>query len=110
MDLAVKTVNFIRSPGLNHRQFKSFLVDIDSEYGELLYHTEERWLSRGKVLKRFFAFRNKIALFMETKNKPVPSLADSTFQCILAFLTDIMQHLNELNLKLQGKKHIITQM
>ena len=33
MDLVIKTVNFIRSPGLNHMQFKSFLVDMDSEYG-----------------------------------------------------------------------------
>ena len=109
MDLVVKTVNFIRSRGLNHRQFKSFLVNMDSEYGELLYHTEVRWLSRGKVLKRFFALRNEIALLMETKNKPVPSLVDSTFQCNLAFLLDITKHLNELNVKLQGKKQIITQ-
>ena len=39
MDFVVKTVNFIRSHWLNHMQFKSFLVDLDSEYGELLYHT-----------------------------------------------------------------------
>ena len=89
MDLFVKTVNFIRSRGLNHRQFKSLLIDMDSEYGELLYYTEVRWPSRGKVLKRFLALRNEIALFMDTKNKPVPFLADSTFQCNLAFLTDI---------------------
>ena len=110
MDVVVKTVNFIRSWGLTHRQFKSFLADMDSEYGELLYHTEIRWLSRGNVLKRFFALRNDIASFLEMKNKAVPLLADATFQCDLAFLTDIAHHLNELNLKLQGKKQIITQM
>ena len=110
MDVVVKTVNFIRSRKLNHRQFKSFLADMDSEYGELLYHTEVRWLSRGNVLKRFFALRNEIASFMKMKNITVPLLADATFQCNLAFLSDIAHHLNELNLKLQGKKKIITQM
>ena len=83
---------------------------MDSEYDELLYHTEIRWLSRENVLKRFFALRNKIASFLEMKNKAVPLLADATFQCNLAFLTDITHFLNKLNLKLQGKKQIITQM
>lgn len=110
MDVVVKTINFIRSRGLNHRQFISFLADMDSEYGELLYHTEVRWLSRGNVLKRFFALRDEIASFMIMKNRAVPLLTDSIFQCNLAFLTDIMDHLNGLNLKLQGKKQIITQM
>ena len=109
-DVVVKMINFIRSQGLNHRQFTSFLADMDSEYGELLYHTEVRWLSRGKVLKRFFALSNEIASFIKMKNKAVPLLTDSTFQCNLAFLTDITDHLNALNLKLQGKKQIITQM
>ena len=65
MDLVVKTVNFIKSHGLNHRQLKCFLVDVDCEYGKLLYHTEIRRLSRGKVLKRFYALRNQISLFMK---------------------------------------------
>ena len=47
MDIVVKTVNLVRSRVLTHRQFKSFLADMDSEYGELLYHTEIRWLSIG---------------------------------------------------------------
>ena len=37
-------------------------------------------------------------------------LDDPTFQCSLAFLTDITNHLNELNVKLQGRNHIISQM
>ena len=94
MDVVVKTVNFIRSQGLTHRQFEPFLADMDSEYGELLYHTEIRWLSRENVLKHFFALRNEIASFLEMKNKAVPLLADATFQCNLAFLTDLTHHLN----------------
>ena len=104
MDVAVKTVNFIRYRGLNHRQFKSFLADMDSE---LLYHTEVRWLSRGNVLKRFFALRNEIASFLEMKSRAVPLLADAIFQCNLSFLSDLTHHLSELNLKLQGKKQFL---
>lgn len=109
MDVVVKTVNFIRARGLNHRQFTSFLESLDSEYRELLYHTEIRWLSRGNVLKRFFALREEIDSFMKMKNKEVPQLADSTFISNLAFLTDLTSHLNALNTNLQGKKQLITQ-
>ncbi|KAG6926162.1 GTF2I repeat domain containing 2 [Chelydra serpentina] len=48
--------------------------------------------------------------FMKMKDKEVPQLADSTFNCNLAFLTDVTDHLNALNLKLQGRKQVITQM
>ncbi|KAH1178575.1 hypothetical protein KIL84_012277 [Mauremys mutica] len=101
MDVVVKTVNFIHAQGLNHRQFTSFLASMDSEYGELLYHTEVRWLSHGNVLKLFFALREEIDFFMKMKNKEIPQLADSTFICNLAFLTNVTDHLNAPNLKLQ---------
>jgi len=38
MDVVVKIVNTIRAGNLNHRQFKTLLEQMDSEYGELLYH------------------------------------------------------------------------
>jgi len=110
MSVVVKTVNFIQSRGLNHRQFTSFLSDLDTEYGELLYHTEVRWLSRGNVLRRFFSLRQEITLFMAMKDNDVPQLSDPSFLSDLAFLTDVTQHLNELNLKLQGSKQVITVM
>ena len=49
-----QTVTFIRAQGCNHRQFQSFLREIDSEFGDMPYHTEVRWLIRGKVLNRLF--------------------------------------------------------
>ena len=33
---------FIRASGLNHREFTSFLADLETEDGELLYHTDTR--------------------------------------------------------------------
>ena len=50
----IRVVNFIRTIGLNHRQFKSFVEEFHLEYGDVPYHTEVRWLSRGKVLNRCF--------------------------------------------------------
>ena len=108
MDVVVKTVNFIRARSLNHRQFTSFLSSMESEYGELLYHTEVRWLTRGNVLRRFFALREEIGLFMAMKKNDIPELCNPTFISNLAFLTDLTDHLNMLNRSLQGPKQVIT--
>jgi hypothetical protein len=53
MDVVIKTVNIIRSRGLFHRQFKEYLKEIDSYYGDVIYFSNVRWLSRGKCLERF---------------------------------------------------------
>ena len=57
MKAVFSTVNFIRANALNYRQFKSFLDESGAEFKDILYHTDVRWLSRGKVLKRFFHLR-----------------------------------------------------
>jgi hypothetical protein len=54
MNTVVSTVNFIRSRSLNHRQFRELLLDIEADYGDAICHSEVRWLSRGKVLKRIY--------------------------------------------------------
>ncbi|XP_069774260.1 general transcription factor II-I repeat domain-containing protein 2A-like [Narcine bancroftii] len=110
MNTVTRVVNFIRAKGLNHRQFKSFLKELGSEYGDVPYHTEVRWLSRGKLLKRCFELREEICLFMESKSKDTTELRDKKCQCELAFLCDIVSHLDALNLQLQGRGHVITDM
>jgi len=107
MTVVVKTVNFIRARGLNHRQFKEFLHEMETEYCDVIYFSEVRWLSRGKVLHRFYHLREEIKLFMVMKEKPVPELSDANWLLDLAFLVDITTHLNELNTKLQGQDQLI---
>lgn len=107
MTVVVKTVNFIRARGLNHRQFKEFLSDIETEYTDVIYFSEVRWLSRGKVLHRFYCLREEIKVFMEMKEKPIPELSNANWLLDLAFLVDITNHLNDLNTKLQGQDQLI---
>jgi len=108
MQVVVRTVNFIRARGLNHRQFDSLLSDKGFPCG-LPYHTEIRWLSRGAVLKRFFDLREEIEKFMKKKGMPVLEFESSEWMQDLAFMVDITQHFNNLNKILQGRKRLVTQ-
>ena len=116
MATVVSSINFIKSRGLNCRQFKecrqftaaSLLKDLESEYGDLVYYCEVQWLSRGSMLRRFYELRNEVKLFMETKGEPVAQLSDSMWLCDLAFMVDITQYLSELNVKLQGPNQLLS--
>lgn len=110
LSTVTSVVNLIRAKGLNHRQFKSFLDEIGSEYTDVPYHTDVRWLSRGKVLNRFLELHEEICQFLESKGKDTTGLRDKKFLCELAFLCDILKHLDALNLQLQGRGHVITDM
>lgn len=110
MQDVVKMVNSIRSKALNHRQFKTMLDEMDAQYGDVLYHQEVRWLSRGKVLKRFFDLRGEIHDFLSSKGNNVDIFSDEKWLSDLAFLVDITALLNHLNLQLQGKDNLINQL
>ena len=42
IDPVVHVINLIRARGLNHRQFKCLLDDMESEYSDVLYHSKVR--------------------------------------------------------------------
>ena len=44
-----KIINFIKGHALLHREFNSFLEEIDPDLTSLLYYTEVRCLSKGKM-------------------------------------------------------------
>ena len=79
MQVVVKTVNFILSRGLNHRQFQELLQEVESDYGDLLYFSEVRWLSRGAMLQRVYQLREEIGDFMMAKNMIAPEFSDPSF-------------------------------
>ena len=97
-----RVVNFVRAKDLNHRQFKSFLEECSSEHADVPYQTEVRRLSRGNVPSRFFALREEIFQFLDSKGKDTAELRDEKYLSELAFMCDITNHLDALNLQLQG--------
>jgi hypothetical protein len=108
--VVAKLVNYIRSKGLNHRQFQQFLSDMDSENGDVLYYTEVHWLSQGQMLKRVYDLKLEINLFLDMKGKSFPQLTDHDWMCDFAFCVDITQYLNELNRNLQRMNKLINKM
>ncbi|GFV00710.1 general transcription factor II-I repeat domain-containing protein 2 [Trichonephila clavipes] len=67
MNLVIKIVNSILSKPLYHREFKEVLREMETEYSNLRLHNNVRWLSKGKVLKRFALCSNEINIFLNEK-------------------------------------------
>lgn len=103
MNTVVKTVNIIRARGLYHREFQAFLSDVDAEYGDLLSHSDVRWLSRGTVLKRFYSLRSEIDQFLKEKDRPLRELNEPLWLADLPFLVDLTDHLNTLSKSLRER-------
>lgn len=74
-----------------------------SDHTAVLFHSESRWLSRGKVLSRVFELRDEIRIFLEEEgNELANKFHNNNFLMKLAYLSDMFQKLNELNLQMQG--------
>ena len=85
LNTVVKTVNIIRARGLYHREFQTFLSDVDAEYGDLLYHSEVLWLCCGSVLRRFYSLRSEIDQYLKEKDRPLHQLSDPLWLADLVF-------------------------
>lgn len=87
------------------------LEDMEAEYGDLLLYKQLRWPSAWKWLEQFFVIRKEI---LAVPNQFVSS--DTTqlvgesrdFLKQLAFLTNTANHFNELDLKLQRRNHLVS--
>lgn len=104
-----RCINKIKARPLNHRLFRTLFEDAINESGELLLFCEVRWLAKGKALERFWNLKDEVIEFLE-KNNELPDecelLKDKNWLINLAFLTDILGHLNILNKRLQGEGNL----
>lgn len=70
----VKIVNYIKSRPLNSRLFNAVCQEMGADHQSLLFHTEVRWLSRGKVLSRIYELKNETQTFLEAQGSDFASL------------------------------------
>jgi len=117
MQTVTKIINLIKGSNkfLSHRKFQLFLQEHNAVYTDIPLYCEVRWLSAGKCLEKFFAIRKEIFLFLQKLSTTKCDeyklfLEDLEFLCELAFITDLTNHLNILNLKLQRGNQIISQL
>ncbi|CAH2294051.1 general transcription factor II-I repeat domain-containing 2A-like [Pelobates cultripes] len=103
MDVVIQIVNKIMAKGLNHRQFRLLLDEVESTYSDLLLHNKVRWLSRDEVLKRFVTYLEEVKTFLACKELTFAELEQSEWLEKLHFMVDMTAHLNMLNTTLQGK-------
>jgi len=65
----------------------------------LLFHTDVRWLTKGNMLKRLHKLKEEIKIFLnENYSDLLEKFCDLKFELQLAYLGDILQHLNNHNL------------
>ena len=105
----IKVVNVVKSRPLATRLFRVLCEDLGSTHEALLFHTEVRWLSKGKALKRFFELRGELQIFLDSQNaSEYESLFTDEFTLYkLAYMVDIFEIFNSINTGLQGKESTI---
>jgi len=101
----IKIVNFVKARPLNHRSFENMCREMEAEHKQLLLDrpTEVRWLSRGRVVQRVCELREELLIFVNQHNELLAHFfIDETRVARLAYVADIFNILNSLNLSLQG--------
>ncbi|XP_056118464.1 SCAN domain-containing protein 3-like [Rhinichthys klamathensis goyatoka] len=105
MDIAVKTINLVKNSALSSRLFSILCDQLESDHRQLLYHSEIRWLSRGKALNRLFEMRKQVHTFLEEKRSPLAKhYTEPEFLRKLAYMSDIF---DQLNLSFQGRNNSV---
>ena len=73
----------------------------------MTYYTAVRWLSCGKVLFRFFQLRHEIDIFLTKKDHSKQLFSNREWLWKSAIFADLVNHMKNLNLKLQGENNLI---
>ncbi|XP_072400297.1 zinc finger BED domain-containing protein 5-like [Diabrotica undecimpunctata] len=101
-----RCINKIHARASNRRRFRELFLEETEEAGELLVYCSVRWLSKENALARFWNLKECVLQFLN-ENEELPNecslLKNEDWLWDLAFLADLMGHLNIITLLLQGK-------
>ena len=105
----IQMVNYVKRSALNTRLFSQFCREMSADHTTLLYYTNVRWLSKGNMLDRVFEMRAELREFFQEQGQLefAAYFTDLCFVQHLAYLADIFEKLNQLNLSMQGKQTTI---
>ena len=111
LNSVIKIVNYIKKSVVTSHLFRQLCKEINADHETLLYYTAVRWLSKGNVIGRFFELRSEIKQFLEIEKKAtfLKFSSDESWLRGLAYLADIFEQLNKINLRLQGPNTNILQ-
>ena len=109
MKEVVGVVNFIKASDVDSRLFEQLCVDLGSQFRHLIFYSNVRWLSRGKLLRCVIDLRTKVQVFLNEKNhRHTIRFQDKKWMPKVCYL-NIFTALNDLNTSMRGRnQNIIT--
>ena len=97
-----KIVTTILKKPKSNRAFHELVREMGDDV-HLVYHSEVRWLSRGRVIERVWKLQEKLVVWFNGREKNRANMIQNLFWLArLAYLVDIFCMLNMLNITLQG--------
>jgi len=102
----IEMIIHIKKRSVKCRIFEELCKNIGSEPTTLLFHTEIRWLSRGKIFNHVLELQDQLFYFESENIKNYAKKIDDEMCSKLLYLV-IFQKLNVLNSTVQGRKENI---
>lgn len=94
----IQVVNYLKRSAKNTWCFQKLYQDLVSEHVPMLYHAEVCWLSRGKVLFRFYEPRAVITAFLAQNNSPLAHLfSNSVWHLESTWKASVYQAMKSVN-------------